>query len=195
MLRKWMEFERCSPPLIFHLWWLFKGLRCFWRTIFILSHWKLNKGYYEEALWILLGRRFCRLICKSVVTKYIFRLTKRFFLLISWWNLYKYISPFLTNTFTILTNTFYNFVKYNLQFGQIHFAVELSLAPWPEDISRWYLFMSLLTPRWLERRRLFLCFPFPHYQSNSPVLNMTKTSRESQILYSVLFDVDRPTYT
>ena len=76
MPRKWMEFKRRSPPLIHHLWWLFKGLRCFWRTIFILSHWKLNKGYYEEALWILLGRRFCRLICKPVVTKYIFGFSK-----------------------------------------------------------------------------------------------------------------------
>ena len=41
---------------------------------------------------------------------------------------------------------------------EIYFAAEFRLALWPEDISRWYLFMSLLRPRWLERRRLLLSF-------------------------------------
>ena len=75
MLMKWMKFHWCEPHLWSSMkWWLFKGfkaLRCFWTSIFILSQWKLHKGYQEEALWILLTRRLRRLIFKPVVTKYI----------------------------------------------------------------------------------------------------------------------------
>ena len=87
-------------------------MRCFWRTIFILSYWKPKKGYYEEALWIFLGRRFSRLICKPVLTKYICNGLAPWPKDISCWYL-----------ITIYTNTFYNFDKYILQFGEILFTI------------------------------------------------------------------------
>ena len=188
MLRKWMEFEQCSPPLICLLWWLFKGfkaLRCFWRTIFILSHWKLNKGYYKEALWILLWRRFCcRLIWETCCHEIHFQVEQGLGPWpenISYW----YLASIWTNISPYWTNTFCNFDKYNVEFGQIHFAVELCLAPWPEDISRWYLFMSLLSPALIGKKKtisLLSFLPFPIQFSTSSLTNFPNSHFSSSFI-------------
>ena len=64
---------------------------------------------------------------------------------------------FVQINFTIFTNTIYNLDKYILQLSS---AWRRDPKTFPGDI----FLCRCSAPCWLERRWLFLCFPFFHYQ-------------------------------